>query len=87
MTSNERFVRFKDRTGMTFEQLSELFGVYLSTVEKWYYGENGMAPDCHRTLMRLECENIAKLSPLLSVETVRAFNEGRKRAQLFEVAQ
>lgn len=86
MNTNERFRRFKDSTGMTFNQLSDLFGVHESVVQKWYYGVNGMASDCHRTLMRLECENLAALSPRLSKETVDAFNAGRKRARRRDVA-
>lgn len=84
MSPTERFKRFKDRTGMTFSQLADIFGVGMSCVQQWYGDRNGMSVDCHRTLLRLERDNLAKLSPKLSRETVAAFNAGRERAGVFQ---
>jgi hypothetical protein len=80
MTCNERFKRLKDATSLTFDQLAEIFGVNdVQTVQGWYTGRFGMSPDFRATLLRLEADNLPRLSPKLRPETVAAFNEGRKR--------
>ena len=68
----KRFRRFKKRTGLTYHQLAEIFGVEYETVSAWYNGQNNMQADCQATLARLEGPN-PQLSPQVRRETVRAF--------------
>jgi DNA-binding transcriptional regulator YiaG len=79
-TANKRIQRFKDRTGLSFDKLGLMFGVSGNEVAHWYSERRHMPVDCQRTLFRFEIEKIdavAKVRP----ETVRAFQEGRKRAK------
>ena len=71
----KRFRRFKDRTGLTYHQLAEIFGVEYETVSGWYNGQGGMQADCEATLSRLEGPS-PQLSPRIRAETVKAFHAG-----------
>jgi hypothetical protein len=79
-TVNERFRRFKDKTGLSFVALADMFGVDSSTTADWYTRRTHIPIDCQRTLFRFEAENIDSLAKL-NPETVKAFHAGRKRAQ------
>lgn len=71
----KRFRRFKNRTGLTYHQLAEIFGVEYETVSGWYNGQNGMQADCEATLVRLEGPS-PQLSPRIRPETAKAFQMG-----------
>jgi hypothetical protein len=81
MTPNERFRRFKDRTGLGFLELADMFGVNISSVSGWYHNKNGMAVEFQRTLLRFEAENIDKLTKVRP-RTISAFQAGRERAKV-----
>jgi len=71
----KRFKKFKKRTGLTYHQLAEIFGVEYETVSAWLNGQSGMATDCEATLARLEGPN-PQLSPQVRPDTARAFQIG-----------
>lgn len=80
MNHRDRLLRLKTATGLTTDELAIIFGVSYWTVEAWLCGRRGMAHDSYATLLRLECDNILELAPKLRPDTVRAINEGRRRA-------
>jgi transcriptional regulator with XRE-family HTH domain len=71
----KRFRRFKNRTGLTYHQLAEIFGVEYETVSAWLNGHGGMQADCEATLTRLEGPN-PQISPRVRPETAQAFQMG-----------
>ena len=80
MTPRDRLRRLKEKAGLTLDQLAEVFGADASTVRGWYYGRTQMRYDYLATLLRLESENLPKLSPNLSSTTLAAFYRGYRRA-------
>lgn len=79
MSPEQRFKRLKDKTGLNFTRLAEIFGVDLRTVQSWYRNTGKMQFEFQQTLLRLEAENLPALSPQLRPETVAAFYAGRRR--------
>jgi hypothetical protein len=53
-----------------------MFGVHPQTVYHWLTG-TPLALEFQQTLLRLECENLPKLSPQLSQRAIEVFNAGR----------
>jgi hypothetical protein len=81
MTFAWRIVRLQSRLQLTRTQIAEIFGVDYHTVSGWIEGRREPALDLQQTLLRLESDNLAAISPNLRPETIKAFNEGRERAR------
>jgi DNA-binding XRE family transcriptional regulator len=80
MNFTDRLKRLMNATGTTKEQMAEIFGVDDQTFHAWYIGKcKSPNPDFKQTLLRLESENLPKLSPNLNPETIAAFYAGKQR--------
>lgn len=77
MTHGQRVKRLRDVLGLSTAQIAEIFGVSAPSMNNWISGRTAMRHEFQCTLLRLEADNIASLSPSLSHETLQAFRQGR----------
>ena len=83
MTPEERFKRLALALNLSMGQMAELFGCHTRTCSDWFSGKCKMRQyDFQQTLLRLEGDHLAELSPHLSPKTIQAFRQGRLRAKL-----
>jgi transcriptional regulator with XRE-family HTH domain len=81
MSFAQRFERLRFSLRMAPSQLAEIFGCEPQSMNNWLSGRTIPALEFQRTLLRLESDSLAAISPNLRPETIRAFEEGRARAR------
>lgn len=77
MGSSERLKRYKERTGLTTDNLAEKFDVDPASIRNWLAGRSEMRPDFLQTLLRFEMDYLCGPQSPLSPAGRRAFAEGR----------
>jgi transcriptional regulator with XRE-family HTH domain len=77
MNFEERFQRLMKSLQLNERQLAEIFGVDDITMSRWCQGRVVPQFEFRATLLRLESDNMASISPHLSAETLAAFKRGR----------
>lgn len=84
MNFKERLLRLAKALNLSTDQMAELFGVSYDAMHQWMIGRRVPQFEFRATLLRLESDKMAKLSPHLRADTLKAFCEGRDRAVLEE---